>query len=66
VAGQPHPKDHPEHDGCWSTGLTPSPNVLNAVDALHGSVIAAVLDVAAYLAVKPHTLNANGGSRLRL
>ena len=41
-------------DGCWSIGLTPSPNVLNAVDALHGGVIATVLDVAAYLAVVPH------------
>jgi uncharacterized protein (TIGR00369 family) len=28
--------------------------VLNAVDALHGGVIATVLDVAAYLAVVPH------------
>jgi uncharacterized protein (TIGR00369 family) len=41
-------------DGCWSIGLTPSANVLNAVDALHGGVIATVLDVAAYLAVVPH------------
>lgn len=41
-------------DGCWSIGLPPSPNALNAVDALHGGVIATVLDVAAYLAVVPH------------
>jgi len=41
-------------EGCWSIGLTPSPNALNAVDALHGGVIATVLDVAAYLAVLPH------------
>jgi uncharacterized protein (TIGR00369 family) len=41
-------------DGCWSIAFTPSPNVLNAVDALHGGVIATVLDVAAYLAVVPH------------
>jgi uncharacterized protein (TIGR00369 family) len=41
-------------DGFWSIGLTPNPNVLNAVDALHGGVIATVLDVAAYLAVLPH------------
>jgi uncharacterized protein (TIGR00369 family) len=41
-------------DGCWSIGLTPTANVLNAVDALHGGVIATVLDVAAYLAVVPH------------
>jgi uncharacterized protein (TIGR00369 family) len=41
-------------DGFWSLGLTPGPNVLNAVDALHGGVIATVLDVAAYLAVVPH------------
>ena len=41
-------------DGCWSIALTPSANVLNAVDALHGGVIATVLDVAAYLAVVPH------------
>jgi uncharacterized protein (TIGR00369 family) len=41
-------------DGCWSIGLEPSPNVLNAVNALHGGVIATVLDVAAYLAVVPH------------
>jgi len=32
----------------------PGPNALNAVDALHGGVIATVLDVAAYLAVVPH------------
>jgi uncharacterized protein (TIGR00369 family) len=41
-------------DGCWSIGFTPSLNVLNAVGALHGGVIATVLDVAAYLAVVPH------------
>jgi len=41
-------------DGCWSIGFTPSPNALNAVDALHGGVIATVLDVAAYLAVVAH------------
>ena len=29
------------------------PNVLNAADALHGGVIATVLDLAAYLAVLP-------------
>jgi uncharacterized protein (TIGR00369 family) len=32
----------------------PSPNALNAVDALHGGVIATILDVAAYLAVVAH------------
>jgi uncharacterized protein (TIGR00369 family) len=41
-------------DGYWSIGLTSGTNVLNAVDALHGGVIATVLDVAAYLAVVPH------------
>lgn len=41
-------------DGCWSIGLPPSPDVLNAVDTLHGGVIATVLEVAAYLAVVPH------------
>ena len=41
-------------DGCWSIGLPPSDNVLNAVDALHGGVIATILDVAAYLATVPH------------
>jgi uncharacterized protein (TIGR00369 family) len=41
-------------DGCRSISLPPSPNILNAVDALHGGVIATVLDVAAYLAVVPH------------
>jgi uncharacterized protein (TIGR00369 family) len=40
-------------DGSWSIRLAPSPNALNAVDALHGGVIATVLDVAAYLAVVP-------------
>lgn len=40
-------------DGSWSIRLTPSLNALNAVDALHGGVIATVLDVAAYLAVAP-------------
>jgi len=41
-------------DGAWSVGITPTANALNAVDALHGGVIATVLDVAAYLAVVPH------------
>jgi uncharacterized protein (TIGR00369 family) len=41
-------------DGRWSIGFPPSPNALNAVDALHGGVIATVLEVAAYLAVVPH------------
>ena len=41
-------------DGFWSIGITLSPNLLNVVDALHGGVIATVLDVAAYLAVVPH------------
>ncbi len=41
-------------DGYWSIGLTPSPEALNALAALHGGVIATVLDVAAYLAVVPH------------
>ena len=41
-------------NGGWSIGFTPSPNVVNAVNALHGGVIATVLDVAAYLAVLPH------------
>jgi len=39
--------------GFWSIDLTSGPNSLNAVDALHGGVIATVLDVAAYLAVLP-------------
>lgn len=38
----------------WSLGLALTPNVLNAVDALHGGAIATVLEVAAYLAVVPH------------
>jgi uncharacterized protein (TIGR00369 family) len=38
----------------WLLGLTLTPNVLNAVDALHGGAIATVLEVAAYLAVLPH------------
>jgi uncharacterized protein (TIGR00369 family) len=38
-------------DGFWSIDLRPSANALNAVGALHGGVIATVLDVAAYLAV---------------
>jgi uncharacterized protein (TIGR00369 family) len=41
-------------DGHWSIGLTQSANALNALDGLHGGVIATVLDVAAYLAVVPH------------
>lgn len=41
-------------DGCWSIGLTPSANALNAVEVLHGGVMAIVLDVAAYLAVVGH------------
>ncbi len=41
-------------DGCWSIGLPPSPDLLNAVDGLHGGVIATVLEVAAYLAVVPY------------
>jgi uncharacterized protein (TIGR00369 family) len=41
-------------DGCWSIGLTPSANALNAVDGLHAGVIATVLEVAAYLALVPH------------
>jgi uncharacterized protein (TIGR00369 family) len=40
-------------DGFWSIELERGPNSLNAVDALHGGVIATVLDVAAYLAVLP-------------
>ena len=40
-------------DGFWSIELQQGPNSLNAVDALHGGVIATVLDVAAYLAVLP-------------
>jgi uncharacterized protein (TIGR00369 family) len=42
------------HDGIWGIELAQGPNSLNAVDALHGGVIATVLDVAAYLAVLPH------------
>lgn len=41
-------------DGCWSLSLQQSPNVLNAVDVVHGGVIATLLDLAAYLAVVPH------------
>jgi uncharacterized protein (TIGR00369 family) len=41
-------------DGCWSIGLPLSSDLLNAVDGLHGGVIATVLEVAAYLAVVPH------------
>ncbi len=41
-------------DGFWSIDLTPSPNALNAVEVLHGGVMATILDVAAYLAVVPH------------
>jgi uncharacterized protein (TIGR00369 family) len=41
-------------DGARGIDLSPSANALNAVDALHGGVIATVLDVAAYLAVVPH------------
>lgn len=41
-------------DGVWSIELQQSANSLNAVDALHGGVIATVLDVAAYLSVLPH------------
>ena len=40
-------------DGFWGIELQWGPNSLNAVDALHGGVIATVLDVAAYLAVLP-------------
>jgi acyl-coenzyme A thioesterase PaaI-like protein len=42
------------HDGAWRIELEQGPNSLNAVDALHGGVIATVLDVAAYLSVLPH------------
>jgi len=42
------------HDGVWGIELAQGANSLNAVDALHGGVIATVLDVAAYLAVLPH------------
>jgi uncharacterized protein (TIGR00369 family) len=41
-------------EGVWSIALAPSPSVLNALHALHGGVIATLLDVAAYLAVVPH------------
>jgi uncharacterized protein (TIGR00369 family) len=41
-------------DGFWSINLRWGRNALNAVDALHGGVIATVLDVAAYLAAAPH------------
>jgi uncharacterized protein (TIGR00369 family) len=40
-------------DGFWRIDLQRGPNSLNAVDAVHGGVIATVLDVAAYLAVLP-------------
>jgi uncharacterized protein (TIGR00369 family) len=40
-------------DGFWSIDLQRGANSLNAVDSLHGGVIATVLDVAAYLAVLP-------------
>ncbi len=42
------------HCGVWRIELRQGPNSLNAVDALHGGVIATVLDVAAYLSVLPH------------
>ncbi len=41
-------------DGAWSIDLQQGANVLNAVNALHGGVIATVLDVAAYISVLPH------------
>lgn len=41
-------------DGVWRIDLQQGANSLNAVDALHGGVIATVLDVAAYLSVLPH------------
>lgn len=41
-------------DEGWGIRFSPGANALNAVDALHGGVIATVLDVAAYLAVLPH------------
>ena len=37
-----------------SITLAPSENALNAVDALHGGVIATLLDVAAYISVASH------------
>ncbi len=40
-------------DGFWSIDVERGANSLNAVDALHGGVVATVLDVAAYLAVLP-------------
>ena len=45
-------------DGFWSIDLRRGANSLNAVDALHGGVIATVLDVAAYLAVLPQLATA--------
>ncbi len=42
------------HDGAWGIDLRQGANSLNAVDALHGGVIATVLDVAAYVSVLPH------------
>jgi uncharacterized protein (TIGR00369 family) len=40
-------------EGAWSIVLVPGPSALNALNALHGGVIATLLDVAAYLAVLP-------------
>jgi uncharacterized protein (TIGR00369 family) len=40
-------------EGIWSITLVPSSSALNALNALHGGVIATLLDVAAYLAVVP-------------
>lgn len=41
-------------DGAAAIKFSSSANALNAVDVLHGGVIATVLDVAAYLSVVPH------------